>query len=189
VGGVEDRPAWDRDIDAFVETYFRHFEALHTDHIKDVLDPDPDLLAEYRERRIGGASPDELAPLSREIAKRMLPPHRPLNEAEEADEELVFAFIDDIDAGRDLEHLWRTVMVLIERAPTDAALGFVAAAPLEDLIRMHGERVIGFLERDYPRSPRLRTALTGVWTGPEDSDIWVRVLACMDRLPPERRID
>jgi len=175
--------------DAFVETYFRHFEVIHQNHVKNALDPDAELLAVYREKRVKDAPPEELVPVAREIVNRMQPPYQPLNPAEEADEDIVFEFIDSIESGGNIADLWRTVMLLIERAPTDEALAFVAASTLEDLIRMHGKAVIEFVEADYPRSARLRTALTGVWTGPGDSDVWLRVLALMDELPPEKHVN
>lgn len=63
----------------------------------------------------------------------------------------------------DAETAWRAVVALVERAPSDEALFFVAAGPLEDMIRRQpawaGPRV---LERARADS-RFRKALGGVW--------------------------
>jgi hypothetical protein len=62
----------------------------------------------------------------------------------------------------DPETAWRAVVALIERAPSDETLFFVAAGPLEDLIRSRtawvGPRVLEHARAD----PRFRQALGGV---------------------------
>jgi hypothetical protein len=61
------------------------------------------------------------------------------------------------------EEAWPLILALVERAPDDEALAFVAAGPLEDLVRRHGvafaDRLIGHTRRD----PRFRQALAGIW--------------------------
>jgi len=63
----------------------------------------------------------------------------------------------------DVEAAWAILLVLIERAPDPGALGFAAAGPLEDIVRMHngalGDRILDAGRR----SPAFRQALTGIW--------------------------
>lgn len=63
----------------------------------------------------------------------------------------------------DQEAAWPMLLALIERAPDDESLAFVAAGPLEDMIlKRHdrfGDRILG----EARRNPRFRHALGGVW--------------------------
>ena len=66
-------------------------------------------------------------------------------------------------AKADLEAAWGILLVLIERAPDAGAMGFVAAGPLEDIVRTHND-VLGDRILDEARSsPAFRQALTGIW--------------------------
>lgn len=62
-----------------------------------------------------------------------------------------------------LETAWRAVLALVERAPSDEALFFVAAGPLEDLIRRQPEWVGPLVLQRARVDTRFRTALGGVW--------------------------
>jgi Family of unknown function (DUF6869) len=66
-------------------------------------------------------------------------------------------------AKADLEAAWAMVLVLIERAPDAGTIGFIAAGPLEDIVRMHngvlGDRILA----EARRSPAFRRALAGIW--------------------------
>jgi hypothetical protein len=63
----------------------------------------------------------------------------------------------------DTEHAWPILLALIERAPDEEALAFVAAGPLEDLIRNRhtrfGDRILDQARRDA----RFRDAVRCVW--------------------------
>ena len=66
-------------------------------------------------------------------------------------------------AEADLEAAWGILLVLIDRAPDAGAMGFVAAGPLEDMVRSHND-VLGDRILDEARnSPAFRQALTGIW--------------------------
>lgn len=58
---------------------------------------------------------------------------------------------------------WPIILSLIEHAPDDESLAFVAAGPLEDLIQRHGQRFSDRLEDQARRDPRFRQALGDVW--------------------------
>jgi hypothetical protein len=65
--------------------------------------------------------------------------------------------------SRDPERLWRIALRLIQQAPDDAALAYVAAGPLEDLLAFHGPTFIQRVEDLARRDSRFLLALAGVW--------------------------
>jgi len=65
--------------------------------------------------------------------------------------------LDDPRAGLEL------ILALVERAPTDAALGRLAAGPLEDFILVYGLDFVDALDLEAARNLRFRQALWGTW--------------------------
>jgi hypothetical protein len=63
----------------------------------------------------------------------------------------------------DPERLWLITLRLIEQAPDDAALAYVAAGPLEDILAFHGPTFIERVEDLARRDSRFLLALSGVW--------------------------
>lgn len=61
----------------------------------------------------------------------------------------------------------RTLAALAESAPSDRALCWLGAGPLEDLIRWHGIVLMDELDEALDREPRLREALSCVRLGHE----------------------
>ena len=61
------------------------------------------------------------------------------------------------------ETAWPLILVLIERAPDDEAVAFVAAGPLEDIVRHHGPQFAARLIEGAQRDARVRQALAGAW--------------------------
>lgn len=61
------------------------------------------------------------------------------------------------------EDAWPVIVALVEGAPDDEAVAFVAAGPLENLIRDHGPRFLDRLEAQARTSAHFRDALSGVW--------------------------
>jgi hypothetical protein len=53
--------------------------------------------------------------------------------------------------------------ILINPASSDKALAFIAAGPLEDLLKKHGPVVIDCIENESEENARLQLALSGVW--------------------------
>jgi hypothetical protein len=62
---------------------------------------------------------------------------------------------------------WGLVLALIDAAASDEALMYVAAGPLEDLIKLHGYAMAPRIERAAHTNPKLRRALAGVWIDEE----------------------
>jgi hypothetical protein len=58
---------------------------------------------------------------------------------------------------------WEVTLLLLKKAKTDAALGYVAAGPLEDLIDGYGNAAFDLVELEFDRDSRLQLALSGIW--------------------------
>ena len=81
------------------------------------------------------------------------------------------------------EELWTLTLRAIELVPFEdtEALCFVAAGPLEDLIRYAApivqERIVRRIEED----PKFRRTLTGAWAREERPDFWSEVTPLLYR--------
>ena len=80
-------------------------------------------------------------------------------------EELHPAFSRVVDIVEDsAQDGWRVTRALIDRAPDQAALAYVAAGPLEDLLACHGPETIDEVLEAARTDAKLRSAVTrGVW--------------------------
>lgn len=72
--------------------------------------------------------------------------------------------VSDVIRG-DAERGWDLTLKLINKSTSDEALAYVAAGPLEDLLKKHGPGVIDRIEKECNANERLRTALSGVYLG------------------------
>ncbi|MCU1310799.1 MAG: hypothetical protein JWO20_1924 [Candidatus Angelobacter sp.] len=70
--------------------------------------------------------------------------------------------VDDL-VRADPDEGWRITFMLVNKAETDEALAYVAAGPLEDLLKNHGLTVIDRIEEESRKNARLHLALSGVW--------------------------
>lgn len=82
---------------------------------------------------------------------------------------------------------WQFVLAAVASAPTDDALGHVAAGPLEHLLGWHGDAMIGRVERQAADDPRFARALTGAWKYRMTDEVWARVQAIQARVPDPLR--
>ena len=73
------------------------------------------------------------------------------------------------------ELAWQLIAEMIERSPSDASLGFLAASPLEDLLSEHGQAFIARVEQRAAQSSKFRRALGMVWRLEMTDDVWQRV--------------
>ena len=62
-----------------------------------------------------------------------------------------------------VDQAWALVLALVERAPDDEALAFVAAGPLEDIVRRHGDEFADRIVDRARQDSKFRSALKGVW--------------------------
>jgi hypothetical protein len=78
----------------------------------------------------------------------------------------------DLTKGTDI------TLRLIASAEDDAYLAYVAAGPVEDLIKKFGKAAVALFEAAAQASPRVIDALAGVWIKPshEGYSEWYRVL-------------
>ena len=64
---------------------------------------------------------------------------------------------------------------MLERAPTDASLGFLAASPLEDLLSKDGPLFIARVEMRAAENVKFRRALGMLRRLGMTDDVWQRV--------------
>jgi hypothetical protein len=95
-------------------------------------------------------------------------------------EELSWAFDDVVDTVRNSpSDGWALTQGLLDAAEDDAALMYIAAGPLEDLLTTHGEQVIDDVVVAARRDAKVRRALAGVWGR---SGMKPRVVAEIERI-------
>jgi hypothetical protein len=63
----------------------------------------------------------------------------------------------------DVDRAWDVVVELVRRAPDPEVRAFVAAGPLEDLVRSHAERLADRLVDRTRSDPDFREAMRNVW--------------------------
>jgi len=73
------------------------------------------------------------------------------------------------------EEAWPVVLHLVSQAEDDAALAYVAAGPLEDLLKHHCPDVIERVERQARTDSRFRHCLAGVWVTLSDKKLEARL--------------
>lgn len=74
-----------------------------------------------------------------------------------------WAFDEVVDACNELEEGIKITFSLIELSENDAELAYVAAGPVEDLLKWHGKKAIPYFENASVYSEKVRKALAGVW--------------------------
>jgi hypothetical protein len=79
-------------------------------------------------------------------------------------DELAWAYdaVCEITDSQNAEEILPFVLALVARTP-DELLNYVAAGPVEDVLRDHGPAVIDRILRLAERDRKLRSALKGVW--------------------------
>jgi hypothetical protein len=75
--------------------------------------------------------------------------------------------VDRIVRSGDLDLAWEITLLLLRKAETDEALGYVAAGPLEDIVDGYGDRALDRLEQACDNDSRLQFALSGIWLLPD----------------------
>src|SRR5690348_3115098 len=111
---------------------------------------------------------------SEKIADAYLRYHARKDRADRWAWEVVEKLVDqDPDEG------WRITCILVNKAASDEVLAYVAAGPLEDLLKKHGLAVIDRVEEESRNNKRLRLALSGVWGIEQGDPIFERWYALM----------
>jgi hypothetical protein len=73
---------------------------------------------------------------------------------------------------------WRLTFLLVNKSPSDEALAYIAAGPLEDLLTFHGPTLIDDVAVAARADERLQLALSGVWV--ESCQSRLGALVCTD---------
>lgn len=73
------------------------------------------------------------------------------------------ASVDGIVRNEPDKALELTLMLLKKAGDDDELLAYVAAGPLEDLLKMHGFQMIDRIDQEANGDSRLQLALSGVW--------------------------
>lgn len=98
-------------------------------------------------------------------------------ETRRKEDQWAWDYVDEL-VRRDGDGGWSMTRALINKCDSDEALAFVAAGPLEDLLRKHGLSVIERIENECHHNDRLRVALSGVSIG-ADHPVFARWYAIM----------
>jgi hypothetical protein len=94
----------------------------------------------------------------------------------------VFEWVMDL-AEHHPEEVLPVVRALVRLAPNDGDLAFVAAGPLEELLKCHGPKIIAQVEAAAADDARFRLALSGVWRSTIEEAVWARVQALVANEP------
>lgn len=84
---------------------------------------------------------------------------------------------------QDPELCLATILEVLSRIrwdSTDLHFQVLAAGPMEDLLRYHGERMLPAIERAIGQRPALGKLLGGVWQSSIHREVWARVLELRD---------
>ena len=73
------------------------------------------------------------------------------------------------------------ILAVLDRDASQATLAILCAGPLEALLRKHGPRIIGRIERRARRDPKLARLLGHVWQSALPKAIWARVQHVSER--------
>ena len=76
---------------------------------------------------------------------------------------------------QDPEAAWPVIVEIVRRSVNDRMLGFVAAGPLEDLIRLHAATFIDRIEAAAKDDEQFRKAVSGAWVDELPGDIEQRL--------------
>jgi hypothetical protein len=79
---------------------------------------------------------------------------------------------------QDPEAAWPVIVEIVRRSVNDRILAFVAAGPLEDLIRLHASTFIDRIEAVAKGDEQFRKAVSGAWVDDMPPDIEQR-LTCV----------
>ena len=73
------------------------------------------------------------------------------------------------------------ILAVLDRDISSATLAILSAGPLESLLRKHGPRIIGRVERRARRDANFTKLLSHVWKDAISSKIWARVECVRER--------
>ena len=87
---------------------------------------------------------------------------------------------DDL-VRHDPETVWKGVLGVLAATSDEFTLSVLAAGPLDDLTRLHGNAFIGRIEDAARRDPKFKELLHGVWLSTPDPTVSQRVVRARGR--------
>jgi hypothetical protein len=83
-----------------------------------------------------------------------------------------------VELCRDLQKGFDICLRLINSSEDDLYLAYVAAGPVEDLIKWHGASAVNLFELPAQNSEKIRQAIAGVWLSPSADGFaeWQRIM-------------
>jgi uncharacterized protein DUF6869 len=81
------------------------------------------------------------------------------------------------------------IVAVLDRNASHATLAILCAGPLEALLRKHGPRIIGRVERRARRDENFARLLGHVWQSALPKTIWARVQHICERQQPRDIVD
>jgi hypothetical protein len=101
-------------------------------------------------------------------------------------EEYFWAWVEmDETAHDDPERCWEIILAILKEAPSKYVLFSVAAGPLEDLLKHHGDTYIDKIKSEAKHNERLLFALTEVMFEP-DTKAFVEVEKLLENYDPNQ---
>jgi hypothetical protein len=79
------------------------------------------------------------------------------------------------------EQLWRFIKKVLSVDSSNRIQEVLSAGPLEDLLAMHGDTVIEWVESEAKSNPLFARLLGGVWKSSMTNEVWSRVQAVWNR--------
>ncbi len=74
------------------------------------------------------------------------------------------------------EAIWRFILKVVAKRPSEWTLCMLAAGPIEDLIGICGDDFIERIEAEARRDPVFRRTLHGVWRSGSSEAVWDRLV-------------
>ncbi len=89
-----------------------------------------------------------------------------------------WAFDEVVEACNDLESGIKVTLSLLAFAKNEIEISYIAAGPVEDILKWHGNKAIPYFENASQYSENVRKALAGVWINEKDKAFseWERLI-------------
>jgi hypothetical protein len=101
----------------------------------------------------------------------------------EGDERQLWAMVELLElAETDPQETLAIILDIIDRAPSEYAIGQLTAGPLERLVSANGRQIIDSIETASSTVPQLSHMLQGIYRINVPQDVWERVVAISARV-------
>jgi hypothetical protein len=80
----------------------------------------------------------------------------------------------------DPDTAWGLILEVLRATDDEFTLSCLAAGALEDLVRLHGPKVVDKIEREASANAKFKELLCGVWRS-STPEVWARIAALQDQ--------